>query len=175
MSVCNKNTDSEKSPDFYFFVQNCWEFPKVVKDSGRVGEESKERNQEWLLHPEKNVEGTAGLQASPFFLFSLLFIRKWNLNCCTNWGRKLLDKSSRKWKWWVLCCHTTEYINLQCLWAVSWKIRLLSAILLLPRDGSESVPYAGLGNLFSLIDHSFTTLLTGASSDLSSLVCGQGI
>lgn len=61
MNICSKNTDSKKSPDFYFFVQNCREFPKVVKDSGCVGEESKEGSQEWLLRPEKNVEGAAYL------------------------------------------------------------------------------------------------------------------
>ena len=54
-------------------------------------------------------------QTFPFFLFYLLFIRKWNLNWCTNWGRKLLDKSSRNWNWWILCCYIIGYINLQCL------------------------------------------------------------
>lgn len=32
------------------------------------------------------------LQELPFFLFFLLFMRKWRLNCRTNWTRKLLDK-----------------------------------------------------------------------------------
>jgi len=61
MDICNKNTNSKKSPGFFISLLRIAEFPKVVKDSECVGEESSEGSQEWLLHPEKNVEGAAYL------------------------------------------------------------------------------------------------------------------
>lgn len=65
---------------------------------------------------------------------------------------------------------------MQCLvfeQCIEQCIRLLSAIVLLPQDGSESVPYGGQGSLFSFIDYYFITLLTGTNGDFSSLWTGN--
>lgn len=182
MNICNKNTNSKKSPDFLFLCSELLRFPKSCERlrvcwGRKQGRESGVAFASWEKCGRSSIP-PASLQAFPFFLFSLLFVRKWNLNCCTSWGGKLLGKSSRKSNWWILCCHIIEYINVQCLvfeQCIEQYIRLLSAIVLLPQDGSESVPYGGQGSLFSFIDYYFITLLTGTNGDFSSLVCGQGM
>lgn len=57
MNICNENTNSKVSSDFFISLFRIAEnSPKAVKDSGHAEEESREGCQESLLHPEKMWE-----------------------------------------------------------------------------------------------------------------------
>lgn len=158
-----------KSPDFYFFGLNSCEFPKVVKDSGCVEEEG---NWGGLLSWEKcGKEQHTSLLIWRSFYFHFFFhiIRLWNLNCCTYWGRNWLHKSLKKWNFFFFPATSLNiYICSVLSLNSTGKACILLVTLLLPQDGSESVPYGGWGR--PLIDCCSVTLLMGASRVFSYVV-----